>query len=318
MCRPEARRRISRRLVRALLMAWPIYPEFAVAQPAGRSLQWDTGVGYESQAAPVFQISPEGNILYLEGTRGQSGSFVRSNLHWNAHWPWERGISSGVNADANLRRSIQASALDQTSLSLQPSLHLPLGAGSAGIALNLQSHEAAGQHFRDTVGLQCDWTLAQPHGLWGVVAEVTRQTHPGTLSDLDATSASLVLLRQWHAADSHHDTDLSLVLGQERNQRSLAELSNRSVLLHAQWRWNLRAGDFSVAASWRQADFADSAFVSEAPRSDTTASGELAIEWPLAAGPSLRLEFSLVDNRSSVALYDNLARQLSLTLRTRW
>ena len=303
----------------ACIGVWACFATVAAAQPSQRHLQFDIGVGQESQTSPVFQISPEGNILYLNGSQGLYGGHVRGSLQGSASWDWGAGVSTAVSADATLKRSPQTPDFNLSSVNLQPSIRIPLGQASVGLGLNLQSYDAADRHFRDSTGVQLDWTRATPQGLWGVVAEVARYKHPADLSDMDATASSLVLLRQYTNPLPEIDgIDFSFIVGQEINDHGFRDLSNHSAMLQANVRWNWLDADWSLGQSWRLARFEESTFPGEPARSDDTVSTDLAAQWPLSAKKSLRVEINQARNISNTRLYDNNMLQWSVTLRREW
>jgi hypothetical protein len=291
----------------------------ALAQPSQSQLQLDVGIGHEAQSSPVFQLSPEGNILYLDGQQGLRGNHVRTSLQGSANWDWEQGVSTALAADATLKRSPGSPDLDFMAVSLQPAVHWPWGSASFGVGLNLQSYDVGGHHFRDSTGLQVDWTRADGMGLWGVVAEVSAYQHPSDFSDMNAKAVSVVLLRQWTDPVPGIDgLDFSAIVAREVNDHGFHDLSSRSAMLTTSVRWTLLGADCSLGQGWRQAQFEDSAFIGEAARADHTVMTDLAAQWPLSASQSIRLEYNAVRNASSTRLYDNAFEQWSVTLRSTW
>jgi len=303
----------------ACVAAWACIATLAVAQPADSHFQLDVGLGHEAQSSPVFQISPEGNILYLDGAQGLNGSHLRTSLQGSAHWEWDAGVSTAVSAEVTLKRSPQTPDLNFSSLNLQPSVHIPWGQSSVGWGLNLLSYDMGGRHFRDATGVQMDWTHANPQGLWGIVAEVSHYRHADELSDMDASTASIVLLRQiTDPLPGIDGLDLSFIVGQEVNDQGFSDLSSRSAMLHANVRWTWLGADWSLGRSWRQARFDDSAFPGEPARADDTVTTDLAAQWPLSKSQSVRVEINQSRNASNTHLYDNSLLQWSVTLRKEW
>ena len=291
----------------------------AAAQPAESHWQLDIGWGHESQTSPVFQISPEGNILYLDGQQGLSGSHIRTSLQGSASWNWEQGVTTALAADATLKRAPNAPGLDFASLSIQPSIHRPFGAANVGMGLNVLSYDVGGRHFRDAMGVQADWTKSDGHQLWGVVAEWTQERHAADFSDMDATATSVVVLRQYtDPLPGIEGLDFSAIVGREVNAHGYLDLSSHSAMLTGTVRWSWLGAEWSVGRSWREARFEDSAFPSEPARADHTVMTDIAAQWPVAANRSVRVEYNEVRNTSNTRLYDNTFQQLSVTLRSSW
>jgi hypothetical protein len=285
------------------------------AQPSRISVE--IGVGHESQSAPLIQISPESTVIYLPGLQRLGGSHVRTSVQGFAGAPVGGDVSATVSGDATLKHSPGSPDLDFLSLSLQPMLHLPVGAASVGVGLNLQRMDVARQHFRTTRGVQANWTLPASNGLWAVVADAGRYRHPGDLADLDARAVSLVLQRQFTRPLPGLDgADVSAIVGRERNGRGFRELSHRSAMLSASAQWTWLGAGWSAGGSLRRARFDDTAFDGEPPRDDRTTLFDLSAQWPLSPRQSLRVEFNDVRNASNARLYDNRYRQLAVALRT--
>ena len=291
----------------------------ALAQPADSHLQLDVGIGHEAQSSPVFQLSPEGNILYLDGQQGLRGSHLRTSLQGSANWNWEQGISTALAVEATVKRSPETPDLDFMSVSIQPAIHRPWGSASIGLGLNLLSYDVGGHHFRDSTGIQVDWTQSDGHSLWGVVAEVSSYAHAPEFSDMDAKAASLVVLRQWTDPLPGIDgLDLSAIVAREVNDHGFGDLSNHSAMVTGSLRWTWLGADCSVGHGWRQAIFEDNLFVGETARTDHAVMTDLAAQWSLSATHFIRLEYNAVRNASSTRLYDNNFEQFSVTLRSVW
>lgn len=291
----------------------------AAAQPAEHHVQLDVGWGQESQTSPVFQISPEGNILYLDGQQGLGGSHLRTSLQGSASWNWADGVSTSVAADATVKRAPQAPGLDFASISVQPSVHRPWGSANVGMGVNVMGYDVGGHHFRDAWSLQADWTLSDGTQLWGVVVEWGVLRHAADFSDLDATASALVVLRQYtQPLPGIEGLDFTAIIGRESNAHGYQELSSRSAMLSAAVRWSWGAAEWSLARHWRAAQFDDTAFPSEPARSDRSTMTDLAVQWPLAANRALRVEYNEVRNTSNTRLYDNSLQQWSVTLRSSW
>jgi hypothetical protein len=299
-------------------------PTFAQTSPTTH-LQVDVGIGHESQSAPLFQLTPESTILYQDGVDRLSGSHLRTALQGSAEWTLEHGMALSMAADATLKRSPGTPGFDFSALSLAPTLTLPWGGASLGLGGSLQTIEVAGQHFRDTAGLQLNWTHADgtPQDgmqLWGVVAETSRYFHADAMAEMDADSASIVVLRQFgkpfSIINAIEGIDFTAIVARENNLRGIAELSNRSGMFSLLLRGSVGEVQWSVGRSWRHARFDGAGLDADVAREDHTTMLDLALQWTLHPGQALRVELNEAHNVSTVRLFDNLYHQLSVTLRS--
>ena len=298
------------------LLAWCLS---ARAQPADSHFQFDVGIGHESQSSPVFQISPEGNILYLDGSQGLRGTHVRTSLQGSANWNWDEGVTTSLSADATIKRAPDTPDMDFSSLSLQPSVHMPWGSGSVGAGINLLSYDVGGRHFRDSAGLQVDWTHSDGTGLWAVIAEASAYRHASQFAEMDAVATSVVVLRQFTDPLPGVDgLDFSAMVGKEVNDHGYLDLSSRSAMLHASVRWAWLGAEWSLGQGWREAVFEDTLFPNEPVRADHTVMTDLAAQWPLSDKHAIRVEYNQTRNTSSTRLFDNSYEQLSVTFRSTW
>ena len=287
----------------------------ALAQPASSRILVDTGVGYEVQTSPLFQISPDSTVQYQDGTQSLRGTHATLNLQASADWVWSEGISTSLAANAVVKRSVDAPGLEFNSLGLMPSIHRPVGAWSLGLAGNFQVLDIAGQRFRDVQGAQFNLTQANDDGMWGMVLDLASYTHPGPLADLDAQAASLVLIRQINRPFAGVDgLDFSAIVGRERNVHDYADLSQRSAMFSTAVRWSAWGAQWSLGHSWRHAQFDDTLFAGEVPRADRTDMTDISAQWPLNDTLSMRVEVNDVRNHSTTHLYDNVYQQLSVSL----
>jgi hypothetical protein len=305
--------------IQALLFAAASFA-FATAQAEEQSSNWlsfEAGAGYEQQTAPLFQVSPDSTIIYIDGLRRLAGSSYRTSIQGFAEKSLGNGVGFMISGDASVKRSPATPDLNFSSISAQPGLHFPVGASSAGLGLNFQRMEVAGQHFRDVQSVQGNWTVFDQKNFWAVIGDVGVNNHRGQLADLDARTASLVVKRQVAEPLKGLDSaDLTAVVGRESNVRGLAELSHSSAMLHGSVHWKLFGASWTAGQAWRIARFDESAFANEAARRDGTAITDLAATWELSKKQSLRIEFNNVRNHSNTRLYENHFQQITLSLRT--
>lgn len=313
--------RVCQHAMQAALVCGAMAARATDAIPPTESTQWsfEAGIGHESQSSPLFQISQQSTVIYIDGLQRLKGAHARASVQGSSNWTLAHGVGLSLNASALVKRSRETPDFDFSSASLQPGLHVPIPGASLGVGLNLQTMDVAGRHFRHSQGIQFSWTRAQPSGLWAVMADVTEQRHAPALADLDATSSTVVLQRHWNNPSALiSGVDLSAIVGREKNRRGIAELSNSSVMFHAAMQWQWLGAKWSLGQAFRRAHFDGVAFEGEVPRQDQTRMLDIGVELPVGPEQTLRLEFNDVRNVSSTRLYANHYQQWLMALRTSW
>ncbi len=293
----------------------------ASAQTEGApQISSEAGVGYESQTAPLIRLSPQGELISLDGLQRLGGSSFRVGLQTFANWQLGNSWGATLAADFSQKKSPTAPDFDFGILSIQPSVHVAVGTASVGWGATLQRVDVAGRAFREVRGAQLTWTLPQPGGnLWMAIADVGSNRHGEDFSELDASTASLTVQR--HLARplaGLEGLDISAFLARERNERDFVELSHTSAMVSTgiQWRWqNIM---WSTGASLQQVRFDGTAFDAEPLRVDRAVGIELAAEHELSNRTTVRIEYNEVRSVSSIALYDNSFQQFGIKLRTTW
>ncbi len=284
--------------------------------PSNSSLSIDVSFGYESQTSPLFQISPTSTIIYIDGLQRLKGSHWTTNVQGFTDRHLGAGVTVSIAGDITNKRSPDTPDLNFRSISAQPAIHLPVGAGSFGLGINVQNMAIAGMPFRDVIGIQPSWTMTDDKNLWSVMADIGRNRHAGELSDLDGDSYSLMLQRQISEPLRGFDSlDVTAVLGRERNSRGFRDLSDRNAMLHASIQWTLLNGSWKLGRGWRRARFDDTTFAEDPVRTDRTTMLDLAVEWTLSPGYALHIEINEVRNQSTTLLYENRYRQILAGLR---
>jgi hypothetical protein len=284
--------------------------------PPGHAVRidWDLGFGHESQQAPLFQVSPDSAIVYLEGVQRQGGGHWRGRVQASYETALEQGHGFALQADVQVKRSPSDPALDFYAASLQPLWHMAWGNSSVGAGLDWQTLGVAGQAFRDAVSGVAHWTRPVDGGLWALIGQAGRSSHHDGFADLDADTASAVLQRRWDdPVPGVSAFALSGLLARETNRRDLPELSHRSQLISASLDGECRGLDWTLRLSRLDARFDAAAFASEGVRRDRTRMMDAIVQWPVTADDVVRLELNLMDNRSTIHLYDSRYRQWSLS-----
>lgn len=301
-------------LVGSTVSAQVTDPHVEVVVGSTVRIDWDMGFGYESQQAPLFQVSPDSAIVYLEGTQRQGGGHWRGRVQASYETALEQGRGFALQADVQVKRSLSDRSLDLYSASLQPLWHMAWGHSSVGAGLDLQTLGVAGQAFRDAASGMVHWTRPVDGGLWALIGQSGRSTHRNGFADLDADTASAVLQRRWDdPVPGVAAFALSGLVARETNRRDLPELSHHSQLISASLDGECRGLDWTLRLSRLDARFDATTFASEGVRRDRTHMVDAVVQWPVTADDVVRLELNLMDNRSSIHLYDSHYRQWSLS-----
>lgn len=322
-CRP-VRRSVHRILAGAALVSAaahgaPVETGLPAPAPPDLRLDVETGIGHESQQAPLFQVTPESAIVYLDGVQRHGGGHLRWRVQGAYESPPDQGLGFGVQADLQVKRAPRDRQLDLYSASVQPLWHASWGGDSIGGGLDLQTMGVAGRAFRDSASWVGHWTRPVPDGLWALIGEWGRDRHHGDFSDMDARVRTAVLQRRWN--EPFHGVNgatLTVLAGRESNQRGLPELSHRSLMFSASLEGSSAGLDWTLRASRLTARFDAGVFAGEAVRRDRTSMLDAIVEWPVTDLDDVRLEWNLLDNRSSVRLYDTRYRQWSLSWSRHW
>jgi len=289
----------------------------ATAAPA--EVNTEVGIGSEAQTSPLFQVSPIGTPIYLEGLQRLRNKHLTASA--GVHWLSEPGQSVHVSvaASAMFKRAPSHPDFDFTMWSAQPTLHWTLAGWGLGAGPSWQRIGVAGRRFRDTPGWQVSVSRPDDDDLLTLVAERGRYRHSAEWQDLDAQATTALL--QWQRSFKSspvETTQLTLHFAQESNLQGLDELSHRSRALQwgADGQW---AGlSWAVLGSWQRSRFAASAFDGEAPRRDRSWTLDMSISQPLDTRHALKFGFSHSRNHSTVPLYDQRYRQLTCSLTSRW
>jgi len=275
--------------------------------------QIDVGVGTESQTSPLFQFAPDSTIVYPEGADRLDGTHVRTAMQGSIEWLSPDGLLFSVAGSALLKRVPGAPGFDQNLLSVQPSVHFPVGPASLGVGISAQTLDVANQHFQKSQGLQLDWTLIQGDQLWGVVLDGSVLEHLAEMGDLDAVASSVALLSQTANPFPGIDgMDFTLSAGRERNVHGYGDLSNRSAMLSVMVHWTCLGANWTAGHSWRHAVFDEGFSSADPPREDRTRMLDLSAQWPLSPDRSIRVEFNQTLNASNARLYENTYHQISV------
>lgn len=297
-----------------------IAPGVASAQAETPSqITTEVGLGYESQTSALLRLSPQGELINIDGLQRLSGSHIRLGIQGHTHWQFGDGLGLSLSADASNKRAPGASDFDLSMISVQPEVHLAMPSGSVGWGLTLQRMDVAGRPFRDVTGTQVNWTRIDEEGsLWSVVTDLTANRHI-EFSDLDAVATSLSLQRQWmKPLRGLESINLSAYWSRERNTRGIDELSYRNVMLSASAEWHMLDLTWSIGVSRQQIQFDDTAFLDGVARVDQSAGLEFSVEHELTPKSTLRVEYSSVRSTSTQAMYDNAYQQIAVKLRTTW
>lgn len=288
--------------------------------PSPSQFSTEVGWGYESQTAPLLRLSAQGEFISIDGLQRLHGPHasvgVQGFTNWNAGDAWNVSLA----ANALVKRSPASPDFDFSMGSLQPALHIPIGASSVGWGITLQQINVAGRPFRESSATQWDWTLPYADGShWAFVADWGRNRHPQELSDLDANTLSLMLQRHWNnPVPALQSVDVALFSAREHNAHGFDELSHRSAMLSASMQWSWGSTNWSIGANWSTTRFDASVFPDTPERVDQSSGVDVAVERALTARQTVLLEYSSVRNHSTIAMFDNHYQQVALKLRSSW
>ncbi|MEI8156915.1 MAG: hypothetical protein WCH60_08605 [Burkholderiales bacterium] len=308
--------------IKTCLAAWAALAgpcAFAQAE-APFQISSETGVGYESQTSPLIRLSPQGELISLDGLQRLGGTSYRIGLQTFANWQLGNNWGASLAADFSQKKLPTAPDFDFGMVSIQPSMHMAVGTASVGWGGTLQRIDVGGRAFREVRGAQFTWTLPQASGnLWMAIADLGSNRHGEEFSDLDASTASVTV--QHHVARpllGLEGIDIAAFVARERNEKGFVELSHTSAMLSTsiQWRWQDIL--WSAGASLQHVQFDGTAFASEPLRVDRATGIDLAAEHKISGRTTVRIEYSEVRNVSSISLYDNSFQQFGVKFRTTW
>jgi hypothetical protein len=280
----------------------------------------EVGFGYETQTSPLIRISPQGELISIDGLQRLKATSLRVGVQGFANWQLSGGWGLSLAGDMSQKRSPDNPDFNFGMVSVQPALHVAVGPGSVGWGLNWQHIDVAGASFRDTGAVQMDWTQSGPDGsLWAMVVDVGSNRHFGELSDLDAHTASLVVQRHLAKPGAGLESaDFAAYVSRERNDQGYGELSYRSMMLTASLQWQWRGVNWSAGTSLQKMQFDDTAMATDPLRVDRSMGVDLAAELDISPKHTLRVEYSRVRSVSTIAMYDNEYQQVAVKLNTAW
>ncbi|OYU46484.1 MAG: hypothetical protein CFE44_01865 [Burkholderiales bacterium PBB4] len=294
----------------------------AWAEPDESPVQWssEVGVAYETQTSPLLRLSPQGELISIDGLERLGGANLQASLQGLAGWQWGGVWGASLALDMNQKRSPRTPDFDFGMGSVQPSIHRIFAAGTLDWGLNAQRLDVAGRPFREVRGTQLAWTRASADGNHQtLMADLNVNRHPEGLADLDSTAASVTLQQHLQKPLTGLDgMDLSFIVAGERNERDVVELSHRSAMVTANVQWSWKGLVWAAGASFQHIQFEGQALDTALLRVDRAVGWELAAEIDLSPRNSLRLGYSEVRNVSTLSLYDNTFQSLAVRLRTTW
>lgn len=280
----------------------------------------DVGVGYESQTSPLIRLSPQGELISLDGVQRLGGGRARVGLQAFANWRLDGDWGTSLAADVSQKKAPSAPDFDFGIISIQPSLHRTIGRASVGWGGTLQRMEIAGRPFREVRSTQITWTLPQAEGdLWMAIADIGSNRHASEFSELDASTASLTAQR--HLArplPGLEGVDLTTFIARERNEREHAELSHTSAMVSASFQWSWCDLHWAAGASLQEVRFDATAFADEPQRVDRAVGIDISAEREISKRTTLSVVYSEIRSLSSLGVYDNTFQQVSVKWRTQW
>jgi len=308
-------------LVHFCAVAVPLLAHLCANAQTEMASQFSTeiGLGYESQTSALLRLTPEGELINIDGLQRLKGGHLRVGIQGHSHWQWGDGWGLSLSADVSHKRTPGASDFDFSLISVQPEVHWAILSGNIGWGLTLQRMEVAGRPFRNVAGTQLNWTRVDEQGsMWSMVADLGANRHLEFV-DLNSTGVSLALQRHWaKPMRALESIDLTLYMSKEKNDHGFDELSYRNIMLSASTQWQLPNQTWSFGATVQKIHFGNNPFPDEVNRVDRSVGFEFSIEHELSSQSTLRLDFSRVRSTSSIAIYDNAYQQIGVKMRTNW
>lgn len=307
-------------LTLSLLCLGPAATAWAEADASPAQWSSEVGLAYETQTSPLLRLSPQGELISIDGLERLGGANLQASLQGLASWQWGGVWGASMALDMNQKRSPRTPDFDFGMVSVQPSIHRIFGAGTLDWGLNAQRLEVAGRPFREVRGTQFAWTRANADGRHQtLMADLNVNRHTEGLADLDSTAASVTLQQHLPKPLTGLDAmDLSLIMAGEHNDRGVVELSHRSGMVTANAQWSWKGLAWAAGASFQHIQFDGQALDTTSLRVDRAVGWELAAEIDLSPRNSLRLGYSEIRNVSTLSLYDNRFQSLAVRLRTTW
>lgn len=292
---------------------------WADATPPSR-FSTEIGVGHEIQSSPLIRLSPQGNLLSVEGMQQLSNSNLQASVQGFDNWQLGNGLELALSADAHQKRVAGASDADFGNFSVHPAVHWARTWGTLGWGLSYQQMQVGRRPFRTVRSTQLDWTFADATGNhWALIAEAGYNQHPEEFADLDAHTASLVMQRHIaHPVAGLESLEISAYLNHEKNARDIDELSSHSVMLVSSISWIWRGLTLSAGVSLQETQFAEQPFAQDPARTDRAVGLDLSVEHEFSPRHTLRLEYNHVRNHSNIELYENQNQQMAIKLRSSW
>lgn len=279
----------------------------------------DVGWGYERQSSPLFQVTPDSTLVYLDGLQRLKGSHISSGLQGFQGLNFSNGMSISLSESATIKHSDQTPDLDFSLFSLTPAISWSVDENSYSLGGNFQRMSVAGKHFRDIQNIQADWTQSHGENLWAIFTEVGTYRHPDEFQSLDSNNHSATLQRNIASPVENIDVlELTTMYSREKNANGFDDLSSRRVMLYGAIVFDLFGGSWSAGYGQVHTKFDDIAFSGEPDRLDRTKIADLSATYEISEDILFKAELNRIKNDSTTHLYDNHYDQLSLSIYTSW
>lgn len=280
----------------------------------------ELGVGFEVQTSPLIRLSPQDNLISIDGLQQLHNSNLQASVMAYDNWQLTEGLGLSLSGDLRQKRTMEKTESDFGSMSVQAALHWPMRWGTVGWGLSYQNLEVGRRSFRQVHGMQVDWTKADADGNhWAVILDAGTNRHPSDFSDLDADTHALIVQRNIAAPLPGIDSlNISAYYTLEKNANGFEDLSSRSAMLVSSVQWSWLGLKWSAGGSLQSVRFAESAFEDEPVRADRAIGVDLAVEHELSPKHTLRLEYNEVRSLSTTPLYDNQYQQFAVKILSNW
>ncbi|WP_395707654.1 hypothetical protein [Casimicrobium huifangae] len=267
---------------------------------AGDSARFDVeaGAGREDSSSPLLRLSEDGALVQIVGLSRLAGPVGRLAVDASNDWALTGPLRLSLTAHGETRWSPSSRSLNLGAALAEAGLRWQMGTGSIGVSPSLLLLSVANRPFRAADSIRFDWSEVDVDG--GMRA-------------LRVESG-----RYRHAAAAIESIEIAAGVRNERNRRSLPDLSNRGAHASVELGWKLAGGDWTANALWQVSRFRAPGPDGLGVRRDRFLSLDVTAEWPLSQRLALRTSLATSDNRSQPVIYNNRRHAVDIALVARW
>lgn len=289
---------------------------------AGDSARFDVeaGAGREDSSSPLLRLSEDGALVQIVGLSRLAGPVGRLAVDASNDWALTGPLRLSLTAHGETRWSPSSRSLNLGAALAEAGLRWQLGTGSIGVSPSLLLLSVANRPFRAADSMRFDWSEVDADGgMRALRVESGRYRHAAEYLDLDADVRSISGNRRWKfPVAAIESIEIAAGVRNERNRRSLPDLSNRGAHASVELGWKLAGGDWTANALWQVSRFRAPGPDGLGVRRDRFLALDVTAEWPLSQRLALRTSLATSDNRSQPAIYNNRRHAVDIALVARW